>query len=371
MTALAHGGRGIARDDGYVVFVAGALPGDVVRAGAAKSKRNHAEASAVELLRPAPERIAGHLHPRGRALSRRPLAGAALRAAARAQARAGRRRAATDRQARRVRDGADRALGRALALPQQARVLLRRARGPARARLPPARQLAGRRRRRRLPPGLGGFERRPQRGPRVGARRRASPPRPRRAPRRAAQPRRPRLAAHRPGADAPGHLARLVHAPAGRPPHRDRGPGLRHLGADRRARRGVPARGAVRPALPGRPGAFLQTNTRDGRAPLCDRGGVRRADGLQSGSSTSSAGSGRSASPWRRGPARSGDWRSVGEAIADAERQRRGQRHRERALRRRRRPPRHPAADRAGRQAGRRRRRPAPRRASRRRSSAA
>jgi 23S rRNA (uracil1939-C5)-methyltransferase len=56
--ALAHGGRGVARTGGYVVFVAGALPGDRVRARLAKSKRSHGEASVVELLRPAPDRLA-------------------------------------------------------------------------------------------------------------------------------------------------------------------------------------------------------------------------------------------------------------------------------------------------------------------------
>jgi 23S rRNA (uracil1939-C5)-methyltransferase len=55
--ALAHGGRGIARADGYVVFVGGALPGDRVRARVAKAKRNHAEAVAIELIRPAPDRV--------------------------------------------------------------------------------------------------------------------------------------------------------------------------------------------------------------------------------------------------------------------------------------------------------------------------
>jgi len=58
VVALAHGGRGIARDNGYVVFVSGALPGDRVRARVTKAKRNYAEARAVELLRPAEERVA-------------------------------------------------------------------------------------------------------------------------------------------------------------------------------------------------------------------------------------------------------------------------------------------------------------------------
>ena len=55
---LAHGGSGVARLDGYVVFVAGALPGDRVRAVVGKSKRAYAEARAVEILEPSPDRIA-------------------------------------------------------------------------------------------------------------------------------------------------------------------------------------------------------------------------------------------------------------------------------------------------------------------------
>ena len=56
--SLAQGGRGVARADGYVVFVSGALPGDTVRARLKKSKRGYGEASAVEILDPSPERIA-------------------------------------------------------------------------------------------------------------------------------------------------------------------------------------------------------------------------------------------------------------------------------------------------------------------------
>jgi 23S rRNA (uracil1939-C5)-methyltransferase len=55
---LAHGGNGVARLDGYVVFVAGALPGDRVRAVVTKSKRAYAEARAVEILEPSPDRVA-------------------------------------------------------------------------------------------------------------------------------------------------------------------------------------------------------------------------------------------------------------------------------------------------------------------------
>ena len=55
---LAYGGRGIARRDGYVVFVGGALPGDRVRARVSKSKKGYAEANTIEILEPSPERIA-------------------------------------------------------------------------------------------------------------------------------------------------------------------------------------------------------------------------------------------------------------------------------------------------------------------------
>src|SRR3954453_22051264 len=54
---LAYGGAGVARLDGYVVFVRGAVPGDRVRARVTKSKRSFAEADSVELLEPSPDRI--------------------------------------------------------------------------------------------------------------------------------------------------------------------------------------------------------------------------------------------------------------------------------------------------------------------------
>jgi 23S rRNA (uracil1939-C5)-methyltransferase len=55
--ALAYGGAGVARLDGYVVFVQGAVPGDRVRARVSKRKRAYAEARVVELLDPSPDRI--------------------------------------------------------------------------------------------------------------------------------------------------------------------------------------------------------------------------------------------------------------------------------------------------------------------------
>jgi 23S rRNA (uracil1939-C5)-methyltransferase len=56
--SLAHGGNGVARLEGYVVFVAGAVPGDRVRAVVGKAKKAYAEARALEVLEPSPDRIA-------------------------------------------------------------------------------------------------------------------------------------------------------------------------------------------------------------------------------------------------------------------------------------------------------------------------
>jgi 23S rRNA (uracil1939-C5)-methyltransferase len=57
--SLAHGGEGVARwgPGGYVVFVAGAVPGDLVRAVVYKPKRTYAHARTLEVLEPSPERI--------------------------------------------------------------------------------------------------------------------------------------------------------------------------------------------------------------------------------------------------------------------------------------------------------------------------
>src|SRR3954452_3757435 len=55
---LAYGGAGVARLDGYVVFVRDAIPGDRVRAEVVKRKRAYADARLVDLLARSPERIA-------------------------------------------------------------------------------------------------------------------------------------------------------------------------------------------------------------------------------------------------------------------------------------------------------------------------
>src|SRR5919197_820020 len=55
--ALAYGGAGVARLDGFVLFVRDAVPGDRVRAQVTKRKRAYAEARAVEVLEPSPDRV--------------------------------------------------------------------------------------------------------------------------------------------------------------------------------------------------------------------------------------------------------------------------------------------------------------------------
>src|SRR6476619_7228108 len=55
--SLAYGGNGVARLNGFVVFVRRGLPGDVVRARVTKVKRNHAEALAVDEVDPSPLRV--------------------------------------------------------------------------------------------------------------------------------------------------------------------------------------------------------------------------------------------------------------------------------------------------------------------------
>ena len=55
--SLAYGGNGVARLDGYVVFVRRGLPGDRVRARVTKVKRSHAEALATDVVRAGPHRV--------------------------------------------------------------------------------------------------------------------------------------------------------------------------------------------------------------------------------------------------------------------------------------------------------------------------
>jgi 23S rRNA (uracil1939-C5)-methyltransferase len=56
--SLAFGGNGVARHEGWVVFVRGAIPGDRVRAVVTRRKRDYGEARVLEVLEPAADRIA-------------------------------------------------------------------------------------------------------------------------------------------------------------------------------------------------------------------------------------------------------------------------------------------------------------------------
>lgn len=57
VTDVAFGGRGIARLDGMVVFIEGALPGDRVRATITKRKAQYAEATTTEILKSSETRV--------------------------------------------------------------------------------------------------------------------------------------------------------------------------------------------------------------------------------------------------------------------------------------------------------------------------
>jgi 23S rRNA (uracil1939-C5)-methyltransferase len=55
--SLAYGGNGVARLDGFVVFVRRGLPGDTVKARVTKVQRRHAEALATDILVAGPQRV--------------------------------------------------------------------------------------------------------------------------------------------------------------------------------------------------------------------------------------------------------------------------------------------------------------------------
>jgi 23S rRNA (uracil1939-C5)-methyltransferase len=54
---LSYGGRGVARRDGYVVFVPYTAPGDLVRVRMTRARRSFGEAEVVEVLEPSPDRV--------------------------------------------------------------------------------------------------------------------------------------------------------------------------------------------------------------------------------------------------------------------------------------------------------------------------
>src|SRR5713226_7871851 len=55
--SLAYGGNGVARLNGFVVFVRRGLPGDTVRARVTKVKRGWAEALATDVITPSAQRV--------------------------------------------------------------------------------------------------------------------------------------------------------------------------------------------------------------------------------------------------------------------------------------------------------------------------
>lgn len=57
VTGIAFGGQGIARSDDFVIFVAGAVPGDTVRAVVTKVKKRYAEARLEEITSPSADRV--------------------------------------------------------------------------------------------------------------------------------------------------------------------------------------------------------------------------------------------------------------------------------------------------------------------------
>jgi 23S rRNA (uracil1939-C5)-methyltransferase len=59
VTALAFTGKGIARHNGKVCFISGALPGDLVEAVVTQDKKNYSEAQTRAILRPSAQRTAG------------------------------------------------------------------------------------------------------------------------------------------------------------------------------------------------------------------------------------------------------------------------------------------------------------------------
>jgi 23S rRNA (uracil1939-C5)-methyltransferase len=55
--ALAFGGLGVSRSDGFVIFSTDTVPGDRVRVRVRKSRRRFAEAELIEVIEPSPDRI--------------------------------------------------------------------------------------------------------------------------------------------------------------------------------------------------------------------------------------------------------------------------------------------------------------------------
>ena len=54
---LSNLGLGIAKLDGYVIFVENACPGDIVRVRVGKKNKNFANAKIIEVIEPSPHRV--------------------------------------------------------------------------------------------------------------------------------------------------------------------------------------------------------------------------------------------------------------------------------------------------------------------------
>ena len=262
VTSLAHGGRGVARrEDGYVVFVAGALPGDSVRAAVTKSKRSYAEARLVELLEPSPDRIPDRCLHGGEPCPGAPWQGLPYEQQLRHKSEqvedALRRIGGLDGfelepielavERWRYRNKLEYSFGERdgeLALGFHARGRWDEVVDAEDCQLASAANNARRNEVREWAreAGVPAYDRRIRHGC-------------------AAQPRRPRGPPHRPAPDPPRHLAGRDPAPAGRPAHGRRGAGRRHRRPDRRARARVPGRalGDLEFRISHR--AFFQTNT--------------------------------------------------------------------------------------------------------------
>ena len=298
--SLAFGGRGIARADGFVVFVAGGLPGDRVLAEVTKGKKRFAEARTIELLRAGADRLPDRCVHGGEPCPGAPWQGLAY------ERQLAEKQAQVEDALRRIGGLDDFEMEPIVGALEEWRyrnkleysfgagAVGHRRRG-RRARLPRARPLGPDRRRRRLQARQRSRQRGPQRGARMGADggrrrlRRAG------AARRAAQPRRPRGPADRPDPDPPGD-------------HRGRACRGRRSTSTRRSR----ATPAAPTARPGRSAKSACTRSSAGSSSRCRTAPSSRptprwpsastrwrpsspASPAASASSTSSAGSARSA----------------------------------------------------------------------------
>ena len=54
---LTHDGNGVAKIDGYPLFIQGALPGETVEVHVLKTLKNYGFAKVIEILKKSPERV--------------------------------------------------------------------------------------------------------------------------------------------------------------------------------------------------------------------------------------------------------------------------------------------------------------------------